>query len=41
MLPLFVDLDGTLIKSDVSFESFVALLKKNPLNFFMVFSFSE
>jgi 4-hydroxybenzoate polyprenyltransferase len=33
-LPIFVDLDGTLIKSDVSYESFLALIKQNPLNFF-------
>ncbi len=33
-LPLFVDLDGTLIRSDVSFESFLALLKKSPFYFF-------
>ncbi len=31
---LFVDLDGTLIKSDVSFESFLGLVKINPLNIF-------
>jgi len=29
-LPLCVDLDGTLIKSDVFFESMLALLKKSP-----------
>ena len=29
-LPLCVDLDGTLIKSDVFFESILALLKKSP-----------
>ena len=28
-LPLYVDLDGTLIKSDVSFESLLQLLKQN------------
>ncbi len=28
-IPLYVDLDGTLIKSDVSFESLLLLLKKN------------
>lgn len=28
-LPLYVDLDGTLIKSDVSFESLLLLLKQN------------
>ncbi|MDA0689752.1 MAG: haloacid dehalogenase-like hydrolase, partial [Proteobacteria bacterium] len=30
-LPLFVDLDGTLIKSDLSVESLLCLLKRNPL----------
>lgn len=29
--PLFVDLDGTLIKSDLSVESLLCLLKRNPL----------
>ena len=29
--PLFVDLDGTLIKSDMLYESFFSLLKLNPL----------
>lgn len=32
-VPLFVDLDGTLIKTDMCFESLVLLLKKNPLLF--------
>lgn len=36
-LPLFVDLDGTLIKSDVSYESSLALIKKNPLYIFCIF----
>ena len=31
-LPLFVDLDGTLIKTDLMFESACVLLKRNPLN---------
>ena len=30
-LPLFVDLDGTLIKTDVTFESLLLLIKKNLL----------
>jgi 4-hydroxybenzoate polyprenyltransferase/phosphoserine phosphatase len=30
-IPLVVDLDGTLIKTDLLWESFVRLLKKNPL----------
>lgn len=34
--PLFVDLDGTLIKSDLLIESFVELLKRNPLYIFLV-----
>lgn len=33
-IPLCVDLDGTLIKSDLLFESFLLLIKKNPLYFF-------
>lgn len=31
-LPLFVDLDGTLIKTDLMFESVCVLLKRNPFN---------
>src|SRR4029079_7447481 len=34
-IPLCVDLDGTLIKSDLLFESFLLLVKKNP--FFLFF----
>lgn len=34
--PLVVDLDGTLIRSDLLIESFLGLLKKNPLYIFMV-----
>lgn len=34
--PLCVDLDGTLIKTDVMFESIVILLKYNPLNLFLI-----
>jgi len=34
--PLVVDLDGTLISSDILIESFLALLKKNPLYLFLV-----
>jgi 4-hydroxybenzoate polyprenyltransferase len=30
-LPLVVDLDGTLVKTDLLLESFLALIKKNPL----------
>lgn len=30
-MPLFVDLDGTLIKSDLSFESLIMLLRRNLL----------
>ncbi len=36
-LPLVVDLDGTLIKTDLLIESFLNLLKKNPLYAFVVF----
>lgn len=37
-IPLVVDLDGTLIKSDLLFESFIALFKKNPFYiFYMLF----
>lgn len=35
-LPLCVDLDGTLIKSDAIFESLLQLLKSNPLYFFVI-----
>lgn len=35
--PLVVDLDGTLIKSDLLLESFMGLIKANPLNIFWVF----
>jgi 4-hydroxybenzoate polyprenyltransferase len=34
MLPLCVDLDGTLIRSDLLLESFLLLLKRNPLYLF-------
>lgn len=34
MLPLYVDLDGTLIYSDLLFESFLLLIKQNPLYLF-------
>jgi hypothetical protein len=30
-LPLFVDLDGTLIKTDLLVESYIHLLKQDPL----------
>lgn len=36
MVPLCVDLDGTLIKTDMLFESLVRLLKRNPLYIFGV-----
>lgn len=32
--PLFVDLDGTLVKSDLLFEGFLALIRRNPLYLF-------
>lgn|SRR3989338_1421893 len=35
-IPLVVDLDGTLIKSDCLLESFYALLRKEPLSIFSV-----
>lgn len=34
--PLFVDLDGTLIKSDVLLESILLLLQQNPLYLFLL-----
>ncbi|MBL4602315.1 MAG: UbiA family prenyltransferase [Emcibacteraceae bacterium] len=34
---IFVDLDGTLIKTDLLFESALKFLKKNPLNLFLLF----
>ena len=30
-LPLVVDLDGTLVRTDLLVESFLALIKQNPL----------
>lgn len=36
-VPLCVDLDGTLIKTDLLLESFLALVKANPLNLFRCF----
>ncbi len=33
-VPLCVDLDGTLIRSDVTIETALALLRRNPLNLF-------
>lgn len=33
-VPLCVDLDGTLIRTDLLLESFLALVKANPVNFF-------
>ncbi|MCG8537701.1 MAG: haloacid dehalogenase-like hydrolase, partial [Pseudomonadales bacterium] len=35
--PLVVDLDGTLIKTDLLLESFMLLVKSNPLNVIWVF----
>ncbi len=35
-VPLVVDLDGTLIKSDLLYESVLLFLRKNPLNIFLV-----
>ena len=35
--PLVVDLDGTLIKSDLLFEGLILLLRKHPLYFFNLF----
>ena len=34
--PLYVDLDGTLIKSDLLLESFLELIKRNLLYCFLV-----
>src|SRR3990167_8696628 len=36
-VPLCIDLDGTLIKTDSLFESFIILIKKNPLYLFLAF----
>ncbi|WP_093190748.1 hypothetical protein [Pseudovibrio sp. Tun.PSC04-5.I4] len=36
-LPLVLDLDHTLIKTDLFFEALVLFLKANPLNIFVVF----
>jgi len=36
ILPLFVDLDGTLIKSDLLFESLLLLIKSNPFSIFLI-----
>jgi hypothetical protein len=33
--PLFVDLDGTLVKTDLLFESFITWIKQNPANVFV------
>lgn len=35
-IPLFVDLDGTLVKTDLLFESLLALLKLNPMYIFLI-----
>src|SRR5438132_260934 len=34
-LPLCVDFDGTIIKSDLLYESFILLIKKNPFYLFL------
>lgn len=36
-IPLIVDLDGTITKSDLFFETLVIFIKKNPLNIFFIF----
>jgi 4-hydroxybenzoate polyprenyltransferase len=33
--PLYVDLDGTFIKTDMLYESFLSAIKKNPLTIFL------
>lgn len=35
--PLCVDLDGTLIQSDLLLETFLLLIKRNPLHFVLIF----
>lgn len=35
-VPLVVDLDGTIIKSDLLYESALLFLKRNPLNIFLI-----
>ncbi len=35
--PLYIDVDGTLTNSDLLFESFLLLIKKNPLYLFLCF----
>lgn len=35
-LPLIVDLDGTLIKTDILMEQVIAFVRTNPLHFFLV-----
>jgi len=35
-LPLYVDLDGTLLRSDLLLESFLELLKRNPLYLILI-----
>ena len=35
-IPLAVDLDGTLIRTDMMFESLARLLRRNPLAIFQV-----
>ena len=36
LLPLYVDLDGTLIKTDILFEGAVRLIKLNPIYLFFI-----
>lgn len=38
VVPLCMDLDGTLIKTDMLFESFLVLIKSNPLYLFSCFA---
>ena len=35
-VPLFVDLDGTLIKTDLLWESLAQLLRRNPFRLFPI-----
>ena len=34
-IPLVVDLDGTLLKTDILYEGIILLIKKNPLYILM------
>ena len=33
---IFVDLDGTLVRTDLFFETILQLIKRNPINLFLV-----